>query len=297
MFSAKFRKKSIGKMKHMLFLPVLLVPVVALIMGASAPEVWASGRYLGECDEFEIEEAAVFIEFNASDLDLGFHLSWDGDPYRSMTLKNEAGQTILNVLPRRYVRLRGLTQTEIEGAEPGLCDEEMYPYGCEIDDENIMQGITDFFNLHPAGLHTFKGIAAEERCLMEKQATLTHNLLEPAELHFGAFPLITWDAPEGRLYGGPLEVDGYEIVVEMAVVNSPESVFKETATFPGNIDPTEYTVSQEFQNFIEASIIAGIVTELKVEIQAREPSGNLTSTEEEVCYEVVGEEVTYSECD
>jgi hypothetical protein len=51
MFSAKIREKSIGKVRSMRLLAVLLVPVAVLILGAAVPEGWAQEE---EFDEAEV---------------------------------------------------------------------------------------------------------------------------------------------------------------------------------------------------------------------------------------------------
>jgi hypothetical protein len=67
------------KGKQTRLLAVLLVPVVALILGAAAPEVWAGGYFLKECEnDLELEESEVFFEFNFTDCDLGIQVLLDG---------------------------------------------------------------------------------------------------------------------------------------------------------------------------------------------------------------------------
>jgi hypothetical protein len=91
--------------------------------------------------------------------------------------------------------------------------------------------------------------------------------------------------------GNPLDVVGYEIVIELVVpvldeLGDPvvdeegeleEQVFKETTTLPAGV--TMYTVSDTFMDLIESFDPVDII-ELKVEILAEEESGNKTITEE-----------------
>ncbi len=76
MFSAKVREKSVGKMRPIRLLAVLLVPVVALILGATAPKVWAWGGAV------ELDEAEIFFEYNSTDKDLGIHFFLDGEGWK-----------------------------------------------------------------------------------------------------------------------------------------------------------------------------------------------------------------------
>lgn len=292
MFSAKVKEKSIGKMKQMCLLAVLLVAVAALIMGTDAPQALASGWSIEECEE-GLDESAVFFEFNSTDCDVGIQFFWDGEPWKWMIVKDKHGRAVLDVFPLRNVRAVGLTEGRFEGNEPRLIDEEAE---CDLEDDDVLEAIRNFIRQYKKGKYTFKGMAVEDRCLLLGDTELTYDILRPVELELEEFPFIEWTAPPaGGLFGASPTVVGYEIVVELVVENSDERVFKETVTFPADV--TEYTVSEEFTTLIEDSILAGIVTELKVEIVADEESDNRTITEEEVCYAVAGGVVSYPECD
>jgi hypothetical protein len=65
----------VSKMKKMLLLAVLILPVVALIMGAAAPQVWA-----------EEPECFFNIELNATDEDVGVQGYFDWDPWWRLTI-------------------------------------------------------------------------------------------------------------------------------------------------------------------------------------------------------------------
>ena len=110
------RKESTGTTRHMLLLPVFLVAVVALILGATSPVSWAFGGH-GH-GEVELDEAEVFIEYNSTDGDFGIHFFWDGEPWRWMTVKNERKRPVLSVWTNKNVRAQGLTEGFFESAEP-----------------------------------------------------------------------------------------------------------------------------------------------------------------------------------
>ena len=86
--------------------------------------------------------------------------------------------------------------------------------------------------------------------------------------------------------GEPLEVVGYELVVELVVeieVNDDEEngdtverVFKETTNYPAGY--TKHIVGNRFMKLIKNP--PGEIIEGKVEILADEPSGNRSITEE-----------------
>ena len=242
--------------------------MVALLIGVSSSASWAGGRYQCEQGIQELVESKVFFEFNTTDLDLGIQFFWDGPAWKWMKVKNQKGQKVLNVFSRGNVKRLGLTEGFFESAEPGLCplpDSE----GCELDDDIIQEAIQDFKDRFPEGIYTFKGMTTDG-CLLVCDAELTNNLLAPVELDI-EFPTIEWNSVPGAV--------AVEIVVEL-VVNpdeDDEQVFKETATFPGDV--TMYDVSMEFQDLI---VRAGENIELKVEVVIDEASGNRIITEEEV---------------
>ena len=62
MFATKASEKSIGKMRSMRLLVVLLVPAAALILGTAAPEALAWG-------EWGTLEAKIIFETNFTDED------------------------------------------------------------------------------------------------------------------------------------------------------------------------------------------------------------------------------------
>ena len=83
-------KKSNGMKKHMLILPVFLVVVVALIVGATASVSWASGRWgfggwhYGDGGEFE--DAECGFEVNTTDFDTGFFACVDAEGWKSLQI-------------------------------------------------------------------------------------------------------------------------------------------------------------------------------------------------------------------
>lgn len=255
MFLTKFMQKSIDRKKKIRVLAILLVPVVAFILGTADTQVWAGGSWC----TVDLDEVEVFIEFNSTDDDRGIQFFWDGEPWKRMRVKNGAWRTVLNVTAQRNLRAQGLTEGFFESAEPT---------SEELSEE-------EFFARFPEGEYRFRGWTLDG-CRLVGETELTHDLPTPVELNLEAFPFVEWTQPAG----GP-EVIGYEVVIELVVVeDDDEHVFVNTATFTGDV--TEFTVSPEFEALIEDAEDAGTLDELKVEVIAREESGNKTITEEEV---------------
>jgi hypothetical protein len=256
MYSTKVRVKSIGKMKQMRLFAVLLVPVIALILGAAAPQVWARGHFC----VLELDEAEVFFEFNSTDDDRGIQFFWDGEPWKWMRVKNESGRAVLNVRAQRNVRAQGLTEGFFESAEP--TSDEL--------------PANEFFARFPEGEYTFVGRTLDG-CWLVGSSILSHVLPDPPDIifpieedtTFGQFvidPSIEWNQD--------LEVEEYEVVAEMEIDGS---TFVNTATLPGTA--TKFTVSPEFVELAAAAEEAGTLEVFKVEVIAR---ANLNKTITEV---------------
>jgi hypothetical protein len=103
MLSARIREKSVGKMRSMRLLAVLLVPVVTLILGAVAPQVWAE----------QFEDATIIFETNFSDEDTGIQIFLDGGPWKEVEIIGPNGE-ILEIEAEGRLRNFGLTEAFFE---------------------------------------------------------------------------------------------------------------------------------------------------------------------------------------
>lgn len=72
MFLGKVGQKIYGKTKSATLLGILLAGVIALTVCGTASQSWAGGHNI---EDFAATD--VFLEFNATDLDLGLHLFFD----------------------------------------------------------------------------------------------------------------------------------------------------------------------------------------------------------------------------
>lgn len=279
------RKKGNGMKKRMLMLPVFLVGVVTLILGTTAPDLLAHHHH-GEV--VELDEAEVFIEFNATDGDLGIQFFWDGEPWKWMMVKNERSQPVLSVWSSKNVKAQGLTEGFFESSEPGL-------------DELPFQ---EFLERFPEGEYTFRGRTLEREWLMG-ETELTHNIPcppfvgstgDPGTLQVGwrAVRKVVdreWDSEEDEdpvCTRAPedFEIVAYEAVFEMEALvgegeDEEERVFVDTAILPApeSVNTFFFTASPEFVNAAAAFRAAGKLLVLKVEVLAIEASGNRTITE------------------
>ena len=280
------RSKNNGKKRHMRMLAILLVPVVALILGAAAPELWA-GSHHDDDDEIPFDEAELFFELNNTDGDLGIHALIDGDAWKRLTIEDTKERKMLDVRVKGRLRRQGLTEIFFESAEPTF--DELAP--------------EDFFNRFPAGWYEIEGLTLEGEEL-ESEVELTHVMPAPVDgitlkgsddiapevvdlevvdcddentvpSVAGSTVTIDWDAvtmshPD---LGGkpivPVTIHNYEVVVERELVVDGEEF---TSVFSVILPPdqTSMTIPSEF---------IGTGDEFKYEVLAREVSYNQTAVE------------------
>jgi len=239
--------------KHMRMLPVCLVAVIALILGAAAPVSWAK-------DEISLDAAEVFIEFNSTDGDFGIQFFWDGEPWKKMEVEGPDGKTVLNVKVKRNLKEQGLTEGFFESAEPSV--------------DELSMG--EFLARFPVGEYEFEGKTLEGDEL-EGETEFTHIIPAPPVNLFPADDdvvdststlVVSFDAVEEDLDGNPLDPELYEVVLETE--NDILRVF--SIILEGGVANPSVTVPPEFLT---------PDTEYKFEVIVQEESGNRTIAETE----------------
>ena len=278
------QSKNNGTKRHLRMLAILIVPVVALILGAAAPELWAGGHH-DEDDEIPFDEAEIFFELNDTDGDLGIHALIDGEAWKRLEIEDPRERKMLNIKVKGRLRKQGLTEIFFESAEPTFD---------ELDPE-------DFFKRFPEGIYEIEGLTLEGQ-EMESKTELTHVMPAPPEPTVNGDPMaeqcdpdeagydatvvtglpvtIAWDPvalshpdPDGGGAGvqSPIEVTirNYEVVLEVELeVNGEEFASVISVILPPDV--REFTVPEEF---------IGLGDEFKYEVLAREESFNQTAVE------------------
>ncbi len=194
-------------------LTVLLVSLVALIPGAPS---WAAPAA-------SFEEARIYIEYNSSDNDLGFHVFLDGEDWNELKLVGPKGQILIDMEAEAggFLDL-GLTELFFEGAEPSLDD---VPLG-------------ELFALMPEGKYKFVGVTVDGVRLVNR-AMLSHAVPAGPSVSSevdGSTVTIRWEPVTGPPPGFPqksIEITGYQIIVGSFQVTLPAS-------------STEVTLPQQF---------------------------------------------------
>ena len=244
----------------------------ALGIGVALPVAWADHDEDEETIPFDV--ASVFLELNNTDGDLGIHSLFDGEPWKMLELEDPHEREILKIWLRGRLRRQGLTELFYESAEPTF--DELAP--------------EQFLRRFPEGLYEVSGMTLEGEEL-ESTSLLTHLLPAPPEISVsgealpedcdeGPVPaisepfMVSWPAvgmshPTLGRTGEPIEVDGYQLVLE----REEPTLLKFTVDLPPSV--TALTIP------------AGLTSpgeEIKVEVLVREASGNQTATES--CFEV-----------
>lgn len=175
-------------------------------------------------------EARIFIEYNSTDNDLGFHVFLDGEDWRSLSIVNPNGATIAQVAGQGPFRDLGMTELFFEGAEPSL-------------DEVPLNQLLALF---PEGNYTFSGVTVDGKRLTSRWR-FTHAVPAPVPVSAtvaGNTVTISWQAVAGPPAGFPnrtVTVVGYQVIVGSFQVTLPAS-------------SRQVTLPEEFVNSLEAGV-------------------------------------------
>jgi hypothetical protein len=224
-------------------LPVFLLAVAALVLGAAAPEAWAK----------PFSAAKIIFEVNATDGDAGIQVFLDGEPWKVVKIFNPDNEQIFKVLGTGNLDMFGLTELFSESNEPPF---EEVP-------------LAEVLAMFPAGKYRFEGTTVEGASL-KSMATLSHvipcgpEIDSPGVLNLN-MAKIEWNEVTNELdpatgecgESTDLDIVGYQVIVDTFQVTLPASA-------------TSVTVPPEF---LEPN------TMYLFEVLAIEASGNQTITE------------------
>ena len=213
-----------------------LVPALAALV-AVAPAIAAPFSF-----------ARIYIEYNDSANDLGFHVSMDGPNWKTFNIVNPKGVKVWEVLGRAAYAELGMTELFFEGAEPNL------------DEFPLAQLLARF----PEGGYKFNGIAIGGTQL-KSVAQLSHAIPDGPEVEAvvnGDEVVIRWQPVTHPPEGFPnrqINIAGYQVIVESFQVTLPASA-------------TEVEVPEEYVESLPRG-------EIPFEVLAIDQSGNQSITE------------------
>lgn len=225
----------------------------------------ASERCRGRGATEEISTAKLFIEFNATDDDIGVHGAFDDDGWSELCVFDPSGRPILVTDPQG--QLNDLTMGGIffESREPPASEfsmadlEAAFPEG----EYEVRARSFDDVTLQGAALFTHDVPAAP---------TITSPALaeDPEEIEEalpGSDLVVAWDPVTETVDGASLEISGYEVIITKEVEDDPNGFSR--PMYDVHVPPTQTSLSVP-SDFLEP----GAVYEL--EVLALEPSGNQT---------------------
>lgn len=271
----------LSKKRKMLLFAVLLIPAVALIMSASATEVWA-----------DPSECFFNIEFNATDLDAGVRGFFDYDPWNTLEIENPNSDVIAEVDALAGLAAQGFAEWFFESGEPKLGEPENggldYTFGI-------------LFGRFPDGTYTFTATpnaGGQEVCTADLDYVIPCAPEISASGNRGLGVIISWEevdqvvdttATTGDDSGvvcedsEDLEIIGYKVIVEIEL--GDDEVVK---IFDVDLlaDDRSLHVSREF---------IALSDEFKYEVLAIDAGGNQTITEDEFCVNEINGQV--EECE
>jgi hypothetical protein len=178
-----------------------LILLGAITLSLAAPS-WAA----------QFPEARIFIEYNSTDNDLGFHVFLDAEDWKRVTITNPAGNTIFQVEGKGAFGALGLSELFFEGAEPSL--------------DEVPLGV--LLSRMPEGQYTFKGVTVAGRVLTSKPR-LSHAVPAGPVVTtsvIGDDVTISWEPVTGPPDGFPnraINIVGYQVIVEPFQITLPAS--------------------------------------------------------------------------
>lgn len=190
----------------------LSILLTGIAVGALAAPAWSAAPP-------KFEAAKLFIEYNSTDNDLGFHVFLDAEEWKSVTITNPAGVVIFNAAGKGPYGRPGLGLSEMffEGSEPTLDD---FP-------------LDDLLALFPEGKYKFAGVRADGAKLTAF-STFTHAVPAGPVVNTevsGDTIVIRWQPVTGPPPGFPNEkisIVGYQVIVDPFQVTLPASTFQVT---------------------------------------------------------------------
>jgi hypothetical protein len=239
--------------------PFLLFAALALVL---PPALVAEDLSTAAVRQVRFKEARMIIEFNASAEDIGIQFFLDSEGWKSVQIVDPRGERIFSSsADGALLGQGGGTEMFVESVEPSLED----------------LSLEEFFDRFPAGRYRFTG-RAPDGTRLARNVQFSHVVPEGPEIVLpgageecatgvGIPAVIQWEPVEETIDGEPVEIAGYEVIVENGEVFDVH--------LPG--DATRITVPAEF-------LTPG--TDYIFEVLAIEEGGNQTITEG--CFRTAG---------
>ncbi len=227
-----------------ILLAAIAIPLAAVLVGAGGTK----GASRGGDDDLEFARSRLYIEYNATDEDVGVQVSLDGEPWRLLCVYDPRGRKIMTISNSGSLRKQGLTELFWESSEPPL--------------EDLPLDV--FFKRFPAGEYEFEGITIDGEEI-EGSAIFTHIIPDPVEILWPASDVLQNPNDIDVFWNAPADPPGSAIVAYQVVVTHIESGRSFSVHVPAGV--TSVSVPPEFMQF---------GADYEFEVLAIEAGGNQT---------------------
>jgi hypothetical protein len=167
-----------------------------------------------QSQEIPFKEARIYIEYNQTADDLGYHVALDAEDWKRLKIVNPDDVKIFEVIGFAAYRQLGMTELFFEGAEPNLAD---FP-------------LADLLALFPEGEYEFEGLTVDNQEL-ESTAVLSHAIPNgPGNVTAtlsGNSLVIRWSGVTTTPPGfpvRPISIAGYQVILKPFQVTVPANV-------------------------------------------------------------------------
>lgn len=225
----------------------------------------ACGGASGE--SVEIEEGRLYVEYNATDGDLGVHGSFEHDGWVQLCVFDPDGRAIASFRPKGETARLGFADIFFESEEPEL-------------DEFSFQDLRESF---PEGDYTVRGVTVDGEALTGA-ALFTHDVPaapvitspagmveDPEDEEPPAIPMqnlvVSWLPVTATVDGEPVTITGYQVIVTDEEFEDPHGLSK--PVYDVRVRPGTTSVPVPIEFLTEDTVY-------EVEVLALEESGNQT---------------------
>lgn len=234
--------EEIGLRRPMYRVPVLLVAMFALLVGAGPREAWAQDDGDDPCirsggPAVQLPATKFLIEHNATDEDTGVQGLFDGVDWTKLCVYDPNEQLILEVVPNARLRDQSISGIFFESAEP----------------PNTEVPIEEFLGRFPEGQYSVRGLAKDGRRLTGA-ATFTHTIPAGPEITHpqdgdsvtASGLVVMWNHVTKTINDEPFTRTGYQVIVTKDVRDDPHGFSR--PTFDVHVLPsvTSLTIPDEF---------------------------------------------------
>lgn len=231
----------------------------------------APGAARGQRASQPFAVAALFVELNDTDEDLGLHAEIDGGAWTQLEIEDARERPLLGIMSTGRLRSQGLTQLAFESAEPTF--DELDP--------------VTFFRRFPEGVYEISALA-QDGGEFESKVRLSHVLAAPPESTANGQPATKCDEPALPEVVAPVLIDWDPVTTSHPDVGKPGplpvtisryQVFVEQGATKLSLDLPPTVTEFEIPPSVTAS--GGV---FKYEIIARTSTGNNTAVE--ACFRI-----------